>query len=251
MSQLDLTLTPTPTLTLHPNPNQVSQLDVHLATHDFLLGGAPCRGDFTLYGQLWAGLYRDPHSRHLFDGAPHVVRWFERLHGHFADPAFPSDVARTIKFAEPPTGKFLPSDEVPATLDPILRTLFAEHWAYLAAASQAVDAHVKASATASAPLPRALDYTPFEVGGAQGERLVETHHAWRLQRPLFEYAALASAPSRSLELRAVDQWLERVGVLEAFCAVNPKVRLHRANSLPQAEDVFTPELAPGGIVFRF
>ena len=138
------------------------------------------------------------------------------------------------------------------------------------------------------------------MGGAQGERLVETHHAWRLQRPLFEYAALArphspacttprtepalcltppctpyyytaaipysrkprytpphryaalaSAPSRSLELRAVDQWLERVGVLEAFCAVNPKVRLHRASSLPQAEDVFTPELAPGGIVFRF
>ena len=49
----------------------------------------------------------------------------------------------------------------------------------------------------------------------------------------------------------VDQWLGRVGVLEAFCAVNPKVRLHRASSLPQAEDVFTPELAPGGIVFRF
>ena len=24
-----------------------------------------------------------------------------------------------------------------------------------------------------------------------------------------------------------------------------------ASSLPQAEDVFTPELAPGGIVFRF
>ena len=133
------------------------------------------------------------------------------------------------------------------------------------------------------------------MGGAHGERLVETHHAWRLQRPLFEYAALArphspphaagplpytpmhplllhrrdsllhpqaplhplryaalaSAPSRSLELRAVDQWLERVGVLEAFSAVNPKVRLHRASSLPQAEDVFTPELAPGGIVFRF
>ena len=69
--------------------------------------------------------------------------------------------------------------------------------------------------------------------------------------PPHRYAALASAPSRSLELRAVDQWLERVGVLEAFCAVNPKVRLHRASSLPQAEDVFTPELAPGGIVFRF
>ena len=151
------------------------------------------------------------------------------------------------------TGKFLPSDEVPATLDPILRSLFAEQWPYLAAAARGVDAHVMegAPARAPAPLPRALDFAPFEVGGVQGERLVETRHAWMLQRPLFEYAALASAPSRSLELRAVDQWLGRVGVLEAFCAVNPKVRLHRASSLPQAEDVFTPELAPGGIVFRF
>ena len=47
---------------------------------------------------------------------------------------------------------------------------------------------------------------------------------WRLQRTLFEYAALASAPNRSLELRAVDAWLERMGVREAFCAVNPVVR---------------------------
>ena len=171
-------------------------------------------------------------------------------------------MARTVGLAEPPaegvgplraTGKFLPSDEVPATLDPILRSLFAEQWPYLAAAARGVDAHVMegAPARAPAPLPRALDFAPFEVGGARGERLVETRHAWMLQRPLFEYAALASAPSRSLELRAVDQWLGRVGVLEAFCAVNPKVRLHRASSLPQAEDVFTPELAPGGIVFRF
>ena len=35
--------------------------------------------------------------------------------------------------------------------------------------------------------------TRVQVGGARGERLVETRHAWMLQRPLFEYAALASA----------------------------------------------------------
>ena len=113
-------------------------------------------------------------------------------------------MARTVGLAEPPTegvgplratGKFLPSDEVPATLDPILRSLFAEQWPYLAAAARGVDAHVMegAPARAPAPLPRALDFAPFEVGGARGERLVETRHAWMLQRPLFEYAALASA----------------------------------------------------------
>ena len=93
-----------------------------------------------------------------------------------------------------------------------------------------------------------LPYTPMHP------LLLHRRDSLQSQAPLHpppRYAALASAPSRSLELRAVDQWLERVGVLEAFCAVNPKVRLHRASSLPQAEDVFTPELAPGGIVFRF
>lgn len=93
-----------------------------------------------------------------------------------------------------------------------------------------------------------LPYTPMHP------LLLHRRDSLHSQAPLHpppRYAALASAPSRSLELRAVDQWLERVGVLEAFCAVNPKVRLHRASSLPQAEDVFTPELAPGGIVFRF
>jgi len=99
-------------------------------------------------------------------------------------------------------GKFLPSDEVPATLDPILRSLFAEQWPYLAAVARGVDAHVMegapdgradASEGGPAPLPRALDFAPFEVGGARGERLVETRHAWMLQRPLFEYAEIASA----------------------------------------------------------
>ena len=232
-----------------------AQLEAHLAKHDFLLGGAPCRGDFSLYGQLWAGVYRDPHARHVFDAAPHVVRWFERLHGHEADPAFPSDTARTASTDAnaPSAGQFLPADEVPTTLEPIFRTMFAEQWPYLAAASRAIDADVAAQHASERRVPRVLDYVPFQVGGADGERLVETYQVWRLQRTLFEYAALASAPNRSLELRAVDAWLERVGVREAFCAVNPVVRLDRSNRLPQkaSQGVFSAELAPGGIVFRF
>ena len=121
---------------------------------DYLLGSAPCRGDFSLYGQLWAGLYRDPHSRHLFGAAPHVVSWFERLHGHEADPAFPSDAVRPAGAdADAPPGRYLPSDEVPATLEPLLRAMFEEQWPFLVAASSAVDAHVAAN-PGSTPLPR-------------------------------------------------------------------------------------------------
>ena len=89
----------------------IGELDAHLASHAFLLGGAPCVGDFALYGPLWAHLYRDPHSRRSFDGAPHVVRWFERLHGHAADPA----TATATRTAPPPAGEHLPADEVPAS----------------------------------------------------------------------------------------------------------------------------------------
>ena len=96
---------------------------------------------------------------------------------------------------------------------------------------------------------------PFQVGGADGERLVETYQVWRLQRTLFEYAALASAPNRSLEQRAVDAWPERVGVREAFCAVNPVVQLDRSNRLPQkaSQGVFSVlgRVGPWRVVFRF
>ena len=52
----------------------------------------------------------------ILDSDGNVVRWFERLHGHDADPAFLSSAARLDSSAEP-CGKFLASDEVPHTLD--------------------------------------------------------------------------------------------------------------------------------------
>lgn len=69
----------------------IAHLETHFASgpHPFLLGGRPCRGDFSVYGPLWAHLYRDPFTRPLFDDAPAVVAWMQRLHGHTADPAFP------------------------------------------------------------------------------------------------------------------------------------------------------------------
>ena len=44
----------------------IAALEAHLANQPYLFGGRPCLGDFSLYGPLWAHLYRDPGSRHLF-----------------------------------------------------------------------------------------------------------------------------------------------------------------------------------------
>jgi glutathione S-transferase len=240
----------------------ISALEGHFgaASHAFLLGDRPCRGDFSLYGPLWAHLYRDPHSREaLFGGAPNVVRWMERLHGHATDPAFPNLPCRRHDATPGDTisGAFLASDEVPATLDPLFRGLFAEHWPFLAQLVHALDAHLdgaaaeaktaRGSATAAAtsepPLPlhvpRALEYGAFTVGGARGERRRLGYTAWRLQRPLSFYRSLELAPSRSMELASVTKWLDRLEVLEAFRAVRPRWRIERESELPLRQEVLS------------
>ncbi|MEM6730185.1 MAG: glutathione S-transferase family protein, partial [Myxococcota bacterium] len=85
----------------------IAHLEAHLATHAFVLGGRPTLGDFSLYGPLWAHVYRDPGSRSWFDDAPQVVGWMERMHDASAHM----------------TGTLLGNDDVPETLDPIFRTL--------------------------------------------------------------------------------------------------------------------------------
>lgn len=223
----------------------IAQLEAHFArpgATDYLLGSAPCRGDFALYGPLWAHLFRDPFSRSLFDAAPNVVRWIERLHGHRRDPAFPElPTARPPPDAPagPSGASFLPRDEVPSTLDPLFGTVFAEQWPFLATLSRAIDAHVAAHPD-DERVPRAFGYAPFVVGGHVGERRLITYQAWRLQRCLAHYEAVAVAPSRSLELRSLDGWLERLGVAEAFRALRPAVRLEREAGLPAAQDVLRP-----------
>ncbi|EOD14629.1 hypothetical protein EMIHUDRAFT_96331 [Emiliania huxleyi CCMP1516] len=234
----------------------IGTLERHLAAgsaagggpQPYLLGGVPCRADFALYGPLWAHLYRDPHSRAMFDGAPHVVRWFERLHGHAADAAFPQLAARNAAAAPASTSpdsasgsaaRFLPDDEVPETLDPLFRALFDEQWPFLQLACAAVDEHAAAHPDA-ARTPRAFGYAPFVAGGVAGERRLLAYSAWRAQRPLDEYWGLALAPSRELELRRVDAWLARLGVRDAFRALQPAVRLERDGELPQPFDVLRP-----------
>jgi glutathione S-transferase len=224
--------------------NVISVLDAHLASHRFLLGGVPCRADFALYGPLWAHLFRDPQSRHLFESAPNVRRWLESLHGHRTDPAFP-----TLPTAQPQYDAdacFLPADLVPATLDPLFRIQFAEQWPYLVVLSRAVDSHVdaKLAPADSAPVhvPRSLGHAGFNVGGAPGTRTLLTYTAWRLQRPLDEYAKFTS-----LECVTVNEWLDRLGARRAFCGLQPKFRLERPVTLPMPKESLTavPHVRPG------
>jgi len=224
----------------------VSTLEDHFASGvrpSFLFGEQPCRGDFSLYGPLWAHLYRDPFSRSMFDFAPGVVRWLERLHGHAVDPAFPdlpTSCSSESASRNRHSGGFLPSDRVPEALDPLFRTIFDEHWPFLERLCADLDAHVEQTSAGggASPVPRALGKAPFSVRGAHGERRLLTYSAWRLLRALDFYRSIELAPSRSLELGSADAWLMRVGALEKFRLLKPKWRIERKCDLPVNRETF-------------
>jgi len=145
---------------------QIARLDAHFADHPFLLGTRPCIGDFAVYGPLWAHLFRDPGTTAMFDGAPHVRGWMERLRAPRTED-----------------GEFLPDDEVPATLEPVLAAMLAEQGAYVEALIGAVNVWCDEHPDAKR-IPRSLGDTPFVIGGTTGERRLTTEQLWKIQRPL-------------------------------------------------------------------
>ncbi len=169
----------------------IAQLETHLAEHPFLLGGRPCLGDFALFGPLWAHMFRDPGTTHLFAAAPHVRAWFERLVRPVGAP-----------------GAFAPDDAVPDTLDPIFRVLFAEQFPFVRALVSAIDSWCDANPGAER-VPRALGDHAFTIGGSAGQRRLVTFTQWMAQRPLAAYGALD-------DREAVDAWLARVGGRDAM-----------------------------------
>ncbi len=92
-------------------------LDDHFLRVPYLLGGRPSLADFGLVAPLYAHLARDPYPSMLMKNhAPHVFRWTERMNlAGFTDGEFP-DLAPD----------FLPNDELPETLEPILRYFFTD-----------------------------------------------------------------------------------------------------------------------------
>lgn len=171
----------------------IADLELHLAQHPYLLGTRPCLGDFSLFGPLWAHLFRDPGSQSLFDEAPSVRSWMERVeHGGGAE------------------GAWLADDAVPETLAPVLRAAFSEQWVYLADLIGAIDAWCEAHAGATR-VPRSLGDCDVTIGGVRTTRKLATFAQFKAQRALDAYAAIPPA-----DRPAVDAWLDALGGREAM-----------------------------------
>lgn len=183
----------------------LDELSRHLEAHPYLLGRRPSRGDFALFGPLYAHLYRDPASGRFMQAvAPRVADWVERMR----EPALAAAADRV-------------DPSVPATLLPLLARIFRELGPVLARTIERLATFEIAPGEA---LPRSIGMHEFRLGSAVGQRAIYPFNVWRLQRAQDCYGALDS------ESRArADALLEQVNGLELVRAALAR-RLVRTNN---------------------
>lgn len=165
----------------------LQELDAHFRQRPYLFGERPCTGDFALFGALYAHLYRDATAGALMRReALAVARYVERMLYPGADP----------------WGDYLPEDQIPDTLIPILTRMMTEQMPCLVATAQRVaewrEEHPEE------PIPRAMGVLSFDLQGISAKRGVQPYSSWLHGRALESYRDLAGA-SLAAANRLLDQ----------------------------------------------
>ncbi len=181
--------------------------DAHLAQHDFLFGSRPSIGDYGLLGPLYAHNYRDPASGAIMERiAPRVAAWARRTHAP----------------QHPLSGDFLPPDEVPETLIPMLE-MFAREQLPILQDTLADLQKWAAENPDSRELPRITGFHKYRIGGVEEDRAVFPYPLWMLERVLDHYASL-----QGTERDAANAFLGRIGA-GALKTMQVQPRLAREN----------------------
>ncbi len=181
----------------------LDQLNCHFEIYPYLLGSRPSIGDYGFVGPLYAHLGRDPVPLAIMrERAPAVYAWVERMNA-----------------PEPLSGEFLPNDEVPDTLIPILETLCSDFYADV----RDVVAHnlTFVQSNPGKAVPRYLGMHEFSAGSVQGQRVMHSYTQWMFQRAWDCYHGLSEQQRGS-----VDELLGKIGGLETLQMELP-VRLRR------------------------
>ncbi len=172
----------------------LADLDRHFAEHNYLLGSRPSIGDYGLIGPLYAHLYRDPASGEIMKRlAPRVAAWVERM----------------VDVKAPLSGEFLPGDEVPDTLIPVLERMMGEQIPFLQTTADMFDAW--AEANKGAEIPRVVGMADFTVEDVTAQRIAPPFSLWMLQRALDCYQGLDTA-----NRLAVDEFLSSIKGAQGF-----------------------------------
>lgn len=181
----------------------LADLNAHFSAHDYLLGSRPSIGDFGFIGPLYAHLYRDPASGEIMKRlAPKVAAWVERM----------------VDVKEALSGEFLPDDEIPETLLPVLSRMMTEQMPFLQKTAEMFNQWVQENP--GEKIPRAVGMAPFTIEGIEGQRMAPPFSLWMLQRPWDYYKGLNEAARDS-----VNQLLDSIEGAKTFREFKPSLRL--------------------------
>lgn len=163
-------------------------LDMHFKQFPFLLGARPTLGDFGLVGTMYGHLGRDPWpKRELIEPRKNLHAWLERM----KDPALHAQF------------DLLPNDEIPATLNPVFRSIFDEFIPMVASVGDLATEHA-AKHGLNQRLPRRIGEVCSTMGGKPFKRGALPYMIWMLQRALNCYQQMADS-----DKHAVRDWLRQ------------------------------------------
>ncbi len=178
----------------------------HLEKLPYLLGTRASYADFAMIGPLYAHQYRDRFTgKHMKRTAPKVADYVER-----------------VIAGEGKTGEFVPHDDIPALLLPILKTALGEFLPVLSATIERFDAWAETAETRT-EVPRGLGMVPFQTGGCEGMMAARLFPLYRLQDALDAYQIMLPSDKKRADgfLQAIDA--------EAFKTLRIDPRLTRRN----------------------
>src|SRR5690554_2081096 len=162
----------------------LDELNIHFSDHDYLLGDKPCIGDYGLIGPLYAHLYRDPASGRLMrDHAPHVASWVERM---ISLDASDND------------GDYLPDDQIPDTLLPVIARMFDEQVPVLLETARLLEQWAQANPD-NTEIPRAIGTLRYRLGEMEEERLAFPYNLWMWQRAHDFYNGLGADDRKTVD----------------------------------------------------
>ncbi|MBI5503346.1 MAG: glutathione S-transferase family protein [Deltaproteobacteria bacterium] len=182
-------------------------LDVHFQNYPYLLGGRPSIADFGFMAPLYAHLSRDPVPATLMKNrAQNVYRWTERMNlASIADG----------EFGDCPES-YPANDEIPPTLEPVLRLIFQDWGAELLANAAFFNAWIASNpslpvgqvvcAGGNRKVHPTLGFLDYQWRGRSIRRHSLPHALWR-----FDEAAECARSLRGDARARFDALVQRTG----------------------------------------
>jgi glutathione S-transferase len=168
--------------------HMLDALNRHFEQFPFLLGERPSLGDFGLVGTMYGHLGRDPWpKRELIEPRVHLNAWLERM----KNSAVHADKL------------LLGNDEIPASLNPIFKSVFEEFIPMVAQVGELATQYAQQNGL-NQRLPRRIGEVTTTMGGKPFKRGALPYMIWMMQRALDCYAHMADSDKHD-----VRTWLKQ------------------------------------------